>query len=41
MPLKVGFIGLGEMGAYMAKNLVNKGIDLTVNDIAEKPVKEL
>jgi len=42
MPSKrVSFIGLGEMGAFMAKNLVKKGFALTVYDVAEKPVKEL
>ena len=42
MPLKrVSFIGLGEMGAFMAKNLVKKGFELTVYDEVEKPVKEL
>jgi 3-hydroxyisobutyrate dehydrogenase-like beta-hydroxyacid dehydrogenase len=29
------------MGAYMAKNLVKKGFDLTVYDVIEKPVEEL
>ncbi len=38
---KVSFIGLGEMGAFMAKNLVKKGFEVTVYDVAEKPVKEL
>lgn len=42
MPLKnVGFIGLGEMGAFMASNLVKKGFELTVYDVAEEPVREL
>ena len=40
-PKKVSFIGLGEMGAFMAKNLVKKGFELTVYDVAEKPVNEL
>ena len=40
-PKRVSFIGLGEMGAFMAKNLVKKGFELTVYDVAEKPVKEL
>ncbi|XP_014205571.1 probable 3-hydroxyisobutyrate dehydrogenase, mitochondrial [Copidosoma floridanum] len=29
----VGFIGLGNMGAFMAKNLIKKGYKLTVYDI--------
>ena len=38
---QVSFIGLGVMGARMAKNLIKKGFDLTVYDVAEKPVAEL
>ncbi len=38
---KVSFIGLGEMGVFMAKNLVEKGFELTVYDMVKKPVKEL
>ncbi|MFC1916560.1 NAD(P)-dependent oxidoreductase [Chloroflexota bacterium] len=38
---KVGFIGLGEMGAFMAKNLVKKGFDLSVYDVMKEPVEEL
>ena len=38
---KVGFIGLGELGAFMARNLLNKGFELAVHDIAEEPVKKL
>lgn len=41
MTTKVGFVGLGEMGKGMAKNLVTKGFDLTVYDVSEEPVKEL
>lgn len=40
-PKRVSFIGLGEMGAFMAEKLVKKGFELTVYDVAEKPVKEL
>lgn len=29
----VGFIGLGNMGNFMAKNLIKKGYKLTVYDI--------
>jgi len=38
---KVGFIGLGDMGKGMAKNLLAKGFDLTVYDIRQEPVDEL
>lgn len=38
---KVSFIGLGVMGARMARNLVKKGFDLTVYDVMEKHVQEL
>jgi len=31
--MKVGFIGLGTMGASMASNLQRGGYDLVVNDI--------
>lgn len=41
MPTKVGFIGLGEMGKGMAKNLVKKGFDLTVFDVRDEPVNEM
>ncbi|MBT3401677.1 MAG: NAD(P)-binding domain-containing protein, partial [Rhodospirillaceae bacterium] len=30
---KVGFIGLGTMGASFATNLIKAGFDLTVHDI--------
>ena len=41
VPKKVSFIGLGEMGAFMAKNLVKKGFDLTVYDVLKEPMEEL
>src|SRR5690349_4035127 len=31
--MRIGFIGLGNMGGPMALNLINKGHSLTVNDI--------
>jgi 3-hydroxyisobutyrate dehydrogenase len=34
--MKVGFIGLGTMGASMARNLQRAGFDLVVNDIREE-----
>ncbi|KAK3106391.1 hypothetical protein FSP39_019036 [Pinctada imbricata] len=37
----VGFIGLGNMGNHMAKNLVNKGYSLVVFDVNKAVVKEL
>jgi len=41
MKQKVGFIGLGEMGKWMAINLARAGFPLTVYDIRPGPVKEL
>jgi len=38
---KIGFVGLGEMGKPMAKNLVKKGFSLTVYDVRTEPVEEL
>ena len=38
---KIGFIGLGNMGNPMAKNLVKAGYELTVFDTNEKVVAEL
>jgi 3-hydroxyisobutyrate dehydrogenase len=38
---KVGFIGLGAMGAPMAKNLINNGYTLTVYDIEKNKMKPL
>ena len=35
---KIGFIGLGQMGKWMASNLVKCGFDLTVFDINEEVV---
>jgi 3-hydroxyisobutyrate dehydrogenase-like beta-hydroxyacid dehydrogenase len=33
--VKLGFVGLGHMGRYMAANLVRAGYELTVNDMRE------
>lgn len=41
MNKKVGFIGLGTMGKWMALNVMKSGFDLTVFDIDEKAVKFL
>jgi len=38
---KVGFIGLGDMGMAMAKNLLKEGFDLTGFDLREEQLKEL
>ncbi|QEN09185.1 2-hydroxy-3-oxopropionate reductase [Oceanispirochaeta crateris] len=37
----IGFIGLGIMGKPMAKNLINAGYSLTVNDLNQNSVDEL
>ena len=37
----VGFIGLGIMGKPAAKNLLDAGYGLIVNDVREEPVAEL
>ncbi len=39
--MKVGFIGLGNMGNPMASNVVKAGFDLTVFDLRPGPVAEL
>jgi len=41
MKPRVGFIGLGEMGKWMALNVAKAGFSLTVYDIRPDPVKEL
>lgn len=38
---RIGFIGLGIMGKPTAKNLVDAGYDLVVNDVRADPVQEL
>ena len=38
---KVGFIGLGNMGIEMAKNLLKNGFELTGYDLREERLKEL
>ncbi|XP_015607396.1 3-hydroxyisobutyrate dehydrogenase, mitochondrial [Cephus cinctus] len=37
----VGFVGLGNMGGHMARNLLKKGYKLTVYDVNEVAVKSL
>ena len=39
MKPKIGFIGLGEMGKWMAINVAKAGFPLTVYDIRPEPVK--
>ncbi len=39
--MKIGFIGIGNMGKYMAANLLKAGHELTVNDIKREAAEEL
>lgn len=39
--LQVGFIGLGNMGKPMARNLVCDALDVWVHDVQQAPVEEL
>jgi 3-hydroxyisobutyrate dehydrogenase-like beta-hydroxyacid dehydrogenase len=39
--MKVGFIGLGVQGKFLAINLVKGGHDLMVYDVREEPLREL
>ena len=39
--MKIGFIGLGNMGAPMAQNLLKAGHDLTVYDLSETALAQL
>ena len=41
MEKKIGFIGLGQMGKWMAVNIVKAGFDLTIFDLDPVPVKEV
>ena len=41
MAIRVGFIGLGDMGKAMASNLAPKGFDARVYDLNPVPAKEL
>jgi len=38
---RVGFVGLGNMGAPMARNLARAGFELTVYDLRPEPLAEL
>ena len=39
--MKIGFIGLGNMGAPMARNLLKAGHELTVFDVVQSNVDAL
>jgi 3-hydroxyisobutyrate dehydrogenase len=39
--IKVGFIGLGNMGICMAKSLARAGFSLTVYDLRQEPIDEM
>ncbi len=41
MAERIGFIGLGQMGKWMAHNILGKGFDLTVSDIDAATVTAL
>ena len=38
--LRIGFIGLGNVGGKLADNLLNNGADLTVRDLNPELVAE-
>ena len=39
--MKIGFVGLGNMGAPMALNLLKAGHDLAVFDLSTQAVQQL
>ncbi len=41
MSIRAGFLGLGNIGRPMARRLVAAGLETTVHDVAEAPVREL
>jgi len=41
MAQSVGFVGVGRMGALMARRLINAGFDLTIYDTSEAAMKPL
>ena len=41
MEKKIGFIGLGQMGKWMALNVLKQGFDLTVFDLDQQAVAVL
>ena len=38
---KIGFIGVGNMGGRMAKNILEAGYELTAFDVRSEPVEDL
>jgi 3-hydroxyisobutyrate dehydrogenase-like beta-hydroxyacid dehydrogenase len=39
--MKIGFIGVGQMGVHMARNLLNAGFELVVNDVNREAAQPL
>jgi 3-hydroxyisobutyrate dehydrogenase len=39
--MRVGYIGLGNLGVHLATSLQRNGFDLTVNDIRKESAKSL
>ena len=39
--MKIGFVGLGHMGAPMGRNLLKASHQLIVFDVAKEPVEKL
>ncbi|MFC2010049.1 NAD(P)-binding domain-containing protein [Chloroflexota bacterium] len=39
--VKVGFIGLGNMGMIMSRKLVENGLSVTVYDLRKEAVEEM
>ena len=39
--MKIGFIGVGQMGAHMARNIAEAGYDLVVNDARREAAEAL
>jgi len=39
--MKIGFIGLGQMGSLMAKRILDSGYDITVHDIRKEAIEPL
>src|SRR5512135_2514230 len=39
--MKVGFIGIGEMGGRMSRHILEAGFDLTVHDVRKDAAKDL
>ena len=39
--MKIGFIGIGQMGKHMCQRLLDAGYDLTVHDLRKEAVQHL